>query len=270
MISVTSAQLDAWLAALMFPLARLLGLFATAPVFSNRAIPVRIRLTMALGIALALLPALPAMPQTPPGGGIGLLVMVQQMFIGIAIGFMIRIVFAAIDMAGSLIGMQMGLSFAVFFDPDAGGQTAVLSDFLSLVATLLFLSINGHLMLVAALIRSFEWLPIGLNVVSASGWAYIARAGAAVFATGLLLSLPIVAVLLVANIALGILTRAAPQLNLFAIGFPVTLAMGFMGLILIMTNFGPVVVSLFEHGFDTISAMLEALAPLPPAPTPPR
>lgn len=269
MISITSAQLDAWLAALMFPLARLLGMFASAPVFSNRAVPMRVRMAIGLGIALALLPTLPPMPAIPPGGGLGLLIMVQQMFIGIAIGFMIRLVFAAIDMAGSLIGMQMGLSFAVFFDPDAGGQTAVLSDFLGLVATLLFLAINGHLMLVEVLIRSFEWLPVGVNVLSANGWAQIARAGGAVFATGLMLSLPVVAVLLVANIALGILTRAAPQLNLFAIGFPVTLAMGFIALVLIMTNFGPVVQSLFERGFETTTLILEALAPqAPPAPPP--
>lgn len=263
MLSVTATQLDAWLAALMFPLARLLGLFATAPIFSNRGVSVRVRLAIGLGVGIALLPVMPAMPAVPPGSGVGLMIMVQQMFIGIAIGFMLRIVFAAIDMAGSLIGMQMGLSFAIFFDPDAGGQTAVLSDFMSLVATLLFLAINGHLIMIDLLVRSFEWLPVGTASVSADGWGYIARAGAAVFATGLLLSLPVVAVLLVANIALGILTRAAPQLNLFAIGFPITLAMGFFALMLIMTNFGPVVQSLFERGFDTVPVMLEALAPRP-------
>lgn len=262
MLSVTAAQLDAWLAALMFPLARLLGLFASAPIFSNRGVSVRARLAIGLGIGIALVPVMPPMPAVSPGSGIGLIIMVQQMFIGIAIGFMVRLVFAAVDMAGSLIGMQMGLSFAIFFDPDAGGQTAVLSDFLSLVATLLFLAINGHLILVDLLVRSFEWLPVSTTVINAEGWGYIARAGATVFATGLLLSLPVVAVLLVANIALGILTRAAPQLNLFAIGFPITLAMGFFALLLIMTNFGPVVQSLFERSFDTIPQMLEALAPI--------
>lgn len=264
MLSVTTAQLDAWLAALMFPLARLLGMFATAPIFSNRSVSVRARLAIGLGIGIALIPAMPAMPAVAPGSGIGLMIMAQQMFIGIAIGFMVRLVFAAVDMAGSLIGMQMGLSFAIFFDPDAGGQTAVLSDFFSLVATLLFLAINGHLIMANLVILSFEWLPVGTAVINADGWGYIARAGATVFAMGLLLSLPVIAVLLVANISLGILTRAAPQLNLFAIGFPITLAMGFFALLLIMTNFGPVVQSLFEQSFETVPIMLEALAPLPP------
>jgi flagellar biosynthetic protein FliR len=132
-----------------------------------------------------------------------------------------------------------------------------------LVATLLFLAINGHLIMIDLLVRSFEWLPVGTASFSADGWGYIARAGTTVFATGLLLSLPVVAVLLVTNIALGILTRAAPQLNLFAIGFPLTLAMGFFALMLIMTNFGPVVQSLFERSFDTVPILLEALSPRP-------
>ncbi|WP_287366172.1 flagellar biosynthetic protein FliR [Thauera sp.] len=264
MLSVTAAQLDAWLAALMFPLARILGLFASAPIFSNRGVPARVRLAIGLGVAIALLPVMPPMPDVPPSSGIGLAIFGQQIFIGVAIGFMIRIVFAAVDMAGALIGMQMGLSFAIFFDPDAGGQTAVLSDFLNLIATLLFVAVNGHLLMIEALVRSFEWLPVGTEIVRAEGWGYIARAGLTVFAAGLLLSLPVIGVLLVANIALGVLTRAAPQLNLFAVGFPVTLTAGFIGVLLIMTNFAPVLQTLFERGFDEIGRMLEALAPLPP------
>ncbi|MDD3676127.1 MAG: flagellar biosynthetic protein FliR [Thauera propionica] len=264
MLSVTAAQLDAWLAALMFPLARILGLFASAPIFSNRGVPARVRLAIGLGVAIALLPVMPPMPDVPPSSGVGLAIFGQQIFIGVAIGFMIRIVFAAVDMAGALIGMQMGLSFAIFFDPDAGGQTAVLSDFLNLIATLLFVAVNGHLLMIEALVRSFEWLPVGTEIVRAEGWGYIARAGLTVFAAGLLLSLPVIGVLLVANIALGVLTRAAPQLNLFAVGFPVTLTAGFIGVLLIMTNFAPVLQTLFERGFDEIGRMLEALAPLPP------
>ncbi len=264
MLTVTAAQLDAWIAALMFPLARLLGLFSSAPVFSNRGVSVRVRLAIGIGVAVAVVPVMPPMPAIPPDSGVGMMVFAQQIFIGIAIGFMMRLVFAAVDVAGALIGMQMGLSFATFFDPDSGGQTAVMSDFLSLVATLLFLAVNGHLLLIDVLVRSFEWLPVGVETMRAGGWGYIARAGVTVFASGLLLSLPIVAVLLVANIALGVLTRAAPQLNLFAVGFPITLSAGFIGVVLVMTSFAPVIHSLFEHGFDSIGLMLEALAPLPP------
>ena len=261
MIDVSAAQLDAWIGALMFPLGRLLGLFSSAPVFSNRGVSVRVRLAIGMGVAIAVLPVMPPMPQVPPGSGLGLAIFAQQIFIGIAIGFVMRIVFAAVDMAGALIGMQMGLSFAIFFDPDAGGQTAVLSDFLNLLATLIFLAINGHLLMVDILVRSFEWLPVSTAVVDAGGWGFLARAGVTVFSAGLLLSLPIIAILLIANIALGVLTRAAPQLNLFAVGFPITLTAGFIGVLLVMTNFAPVLQSLFERSFDAIALLLEALAP---------
>jgi flagellar biosynthetic protein FliR len=263
MLSVTSAQLDVWLAAFMFPLVRLLGLVMAAPVFSNRGMPVRVRLAAGLGIAIAVLPSLPPMPDIAPGSGVGLVVMGQQVFIGAAIGFSIRLVFAAIDLAGSFIGMQMGLSFALFFDPNSGGQSAVLADFLSLIATLLFLALDGHLIMIDLLVRSFEWLPVGSGI-NGSGWGLIPRAGSAIFATGLLLSLPVLAVLLVSNTALGVLTRASPQLNLFAIGFPITMTAGYLTLILLMTNFGPVVRSLFERSFDAVPVILEALTPLSP------
>jgi len=263
----TSAQLDAWLAAFMFPLARLLGMMMSAPIFSNRGMSVRLRLAAGIGIAVAVLPAAPPMPDIAPGSGIGLMILAQQIFIGAAIGFTIRLVFAAIDVAGSFIGMQMGLSFALFFDPNSGGQSAVLADFMSMVAALLFLSLDGHLILVELVVRSFEWLPVGMGV-NGQGWSFIPRAGAAIFSTGLLLSLPMLAVLLVSNTAMGILTRASPQLNLFAVGFPVTMFLGFFAFTLLMSNVGPVFHNLFERGFDAVPALLEALTPLPASTNP--
>jgi flagellar biosynthetic protein FliR len=109
------------------------------------------------------------------------------------------------------------------------------------------------------LVRSFEWLPITATPLSSGGWSYIVRYATVIFATGLLLALPMLTALLVTNIALGILTRAAPQLNLFAIGFPISLAMGMMVVMLAMNFLGPVIVSFFERGFSAIEAMLAAL-----------
>jgi hypothetical protein len=125
MISITSAQLDAWLALFIFPLSRILGLLATAPVFNNAALPVRMRLIAGLAITLALAPALPPLPALPASSWLGLIVLGQQILIGVLLGFALRITFAAVDVAGELIGLQMGLSFATFFDPTSGGQTPV-------------------------------------------------------------------------------------------------------------------------------------------------
>ncbi|NMG77549.1 flagellar biosynthetic protein FliR [Aromatoleum diolicum] len=257
MLSITSAQLDAWLAALMFPLARLLGLVSAAPLFSNRMVPVRVRLAVGLATALAVLPALPPMPPMPADSMLTLTILAQQAFIGIAMGFMMRLMFAAVDLAGEMIGLQMGLSFAVFFSPQSGGQTSVIAEFLGLITLLVFVAMNGHLMLINILVASFEWLPVG-KLPKAEGWMLIVSYATVMFASGLLLALPMVAALLITNTALGVLTRAAPQLNLFAVGFPVTLSVGFLVLLLTLGTFAPVLQRLFENGFEAVDQLLRS------------
>lgn len=258
MLTFTSAQLDAWLAAFVFPLTRILALVATAPVFSNVALPRRVRLGLGVALAVALAPLLPLLPAISPGSGIGLAVLAQQVLIGVAMGFVMRIVFAAIDVAGELIGLQMGLSFAVFFDPQTNSQTPVVAEFLGLLATLVFLALNGHLMLLAVLAKSFELMPISTTPFSAFGLEMLARWGATLFAAGVLLCLPLVAALLITNIALGVITRAAPQLNIFAVGFPVTLFVGFSVLLLTLPYMAPLFERFFESGFEVMGQVLQA------------
>lgn len=258
MISVTSAQLDAWLVAFFFPLARILGLMATAPIFNNAALPARVRLIAGLAIAIALAPALPPMPAIPAGSWLGLMVLAQQVLIGILMGFTLRIAFAAIDLAGELIGLQMSLSFAVFYDPGSSGQTPVVTEFLGLLASLIFLAINGHLLTLGALAESFRLLPVGVAPPAAQGlWALLAWS-AALFSMGLLLSLPVVGALLIANIALGVLARVAPQLNLFSVGFPVTIVAGFVMLGLFLPYFGAALQALFDQSFEALRGLLLA------------
>lgn len=258
MISVTSAQLDLWLAALFFPLARIGGLMLTVPVFSNAAVPTRIRLIVALALAFAVAPLLPPLPQTPAGSWLSLGIVLQQFAIGAAMGLVVRIAFASVDVAGELIGLQMGLSFAVSYDPQAGGQTPVLAEFMGLITTLMFLALNGHLMVVTALAESFRLLPIALEPAFSANLAALLRWSGAIFATGLLLSLPLIAALLIANIALGVLSRIAPQLNLFAVGFPVTLALGFVVLMLSLPYFGSALQHVFEQTFTALEQVLTA------------
>lgn len=240
MITVSSAQLDAWLAMLMFPLARVLGLFAIAPIFGGLGVPRRIRLIIGLAVAFALMPGLPAMPSVPPGSWTGILIIAQQMIIGVLMGFTLRIIFAAVDVAGELIGLQMGLSFAVFYDPQNAGQSPVLSEFLGLLTTLIFLAMNGHLLTLAVLAESFQLLPVGTTPLSGQGFAAAVSWAAVLFSVGVLLSLPVVAALLITNLAMGVLSRVAPQLNLFAVGFPVTLFVGLLVLLLGLSHQVPV------------------------------
>lgn len=148
MWTVTEAQWSAWISAYFFPAVRILALLAVAPVFSNRALPTRIRLVLGLAITVAVAPVLPPAPPIPLDSWLIYPVVAAEFGLGVAFGFILRFVFAAIDLAAALIGFQMGLSFAVFYSPTAGTQTPVFNEFFGVVATLLFLALDGHLMLV--------------------------------------------------------------------------------------------------------------------------
>ncbi|MBI3525162.1 MAG: flagellar biosynthetic protein FliR [Betaproteobacteria bacterium] len=263
MISFTSAQLDLWLATFMFPLARVLALMVTAPVFNNAALSQQLRLVIGLAVSFGLAPALPPMPPISPGSWLGLAVLAQQILIGVVFGLTLRIVFSAADMAGELIGLQMGLSFATFYDPQSASETPVVSEFLGLLATLLFLAMNGHLLTLSVLAESFKLLPVTATPFAAKGLLAFMSWSAIIFSAGLLLALPIIAALLIANIALGVLARVASSLNIFAVGFPVTIVAGFAVLMLSLPYFGTALEKLYDRGFMALSGILRAGAGLP-------
>ncbi len=225
MVSFSSELLQAWIIGLLWPLTRVLGVITAAPVFGDTAIPNQVKLGFGVVLTLIIVPTIPALPQFDIFSFQGLLILVQQLIIGLAIGFSMRLVFAAVAMAGQLIGMSMGLGFASFFDPQSQGQSTAVSQFLMLLAMLVFLSLDGHLMMVSAIADSFVTMPIslhgtGLNPMRMVLW------GETIFSSGLLLAMPVIAALLITNMALGVLTRTSPQLNIFGIGFPVTLSIG--------------------------------------------
>lgn len=252
MISLTAAEINAWVVAFFFPLTRVLAVLASAPPFSNPALPVRVRLIIGLAITFAILPVLPAMPAVDPASATGLLILAQQLLIGVAMGFAVRLVFGAVDLAGNMIGLQMGLGFATSFDPQSAGQTAVISEFMGLLALLVFMAINGHLMVIATLTHSFASIPVAAPNIGPSTWRNLASSGAIIFSSGLLLALPILVALLITNLALAILSRAAPQLNLIVIGFPLTIALGFAALMVGLPYLGVPLQQLFEYALQSM------------------
>lgn len=231
MLTFGSAELSAWLAAFLWPFARVLGLLIAAPLFGNPRFPLRVRLGLALLITVVVAPTLPPVPQVAPDSLAGLGIFAQQLLIGLTMGFAVRLVFTAVEMAGELIGMQMGLGFAMFYDPQNAGQMPVVGQFLGVLTTLIFLALNGHLLMLSALAESFRDLPVG-TLPGTGRWLDIAGWGAGIFSAALLLAMPVIAALLTVNLALAALTRSSPQLNVFAIGFPITLAVGFAALLL--------------------------------------
>ncbi|RZA36310.1 MAG: flagellar biosynthetic protein FliR [Lysobacteraceae bacterium] len=269
MLSLTTGEMNAWIVGLLWPLTRILGLVASAPLFGNAGVPMQIKLALGVLLAAVIAPTVPEIPAIEPTSWAGILILVKELLIGVAMGFAMRIVFAAIEYAGEVASMTMGLGFAVFFDPNSRGRSAAVAQFLTLVATMAFLAVNAHLVLLAALAESFHALPISATPFSGNAPLELARWGGKIFSTGLQLSLPIVGALLVTNVALGILTRAAPQLNIFGIGFPVTLGVGFLTLSLALPYLGMPIVNLFNQGIEAGRAVPRAgvQRTTPPAPS---
>lgn len=258
MINLTTAQLDAWIVAFAYPLIRILSFIAAVPLWSTAGIPRRTRLILAIAITIALAPMLPAMPNVAPGSLAGLWILFMEMLIGIAMGFAARIVFSAVDLAGEFISSQMGLGFATFYDPLNSSQTPVIAEFLGLIGLLIFLSINGHLVFVATLAQSFQVIPVSPNPLGAGSWLNLAELAGKIFSAGLLIALPVIVALMIINVALAVLTRAAPQLNIFSLGFPLTLLGGFFALAISMNYLAVPIQALYEYA---MSAMLGFAVP---------
>lgn len=259
--SVTSEQLSVWMVAFLWPFARMLALIGTAPVFSETAVPRSAKVGLAALLSMVITPTLGALPAVPLVSAGGLWILIQQVLIGAAMGFSMRMVFAIVQAAGEYAGLQMGLSFASFFDPTSGGNTMVLARLLNVMAILIFLATDGHLVLIMTLVESFRTLPIADTPLAASGWFLLVSAGSQIVSGGLMLALPLIATLLTLNLAMGILNRVSPQFSIFAVGFPITLLAGIGMLQLLMQYIAPFLAPRFAAGLAFILQFLQGLRP---------
>lgn len=260
-LSVTSAQLSAWMVAFLWPFVRMLALISTAPVFGESLVQRQVKVGLAALLAIVIGPTLGPMPVIPVVSVAGVWILMQQIIIGAAMGFSMRMVFASVQAAGEFVGLQMGLSFASFFDPSNGGNTMVLSRLLNVLATLIFLAVDAHLMVIVTLAESFHALPIADAPLAAIGWRVLVLAGSTIFSAGLMLALPLITILLTINLAMGLLNRASPQLSIFAVGFPLTLLVGIAMLQLLMPHLGPFLEQQFAAGLATMLHVTQGLRP---------
>jgi flagellar biosynthetic protein FliR len=229
-ISLTEADLIAWISPVFWPFVRVLGVFTSAPIFSSKMFTVRARVALAFLVALASQASLPQAPLIGFNDPHALGVLMQQVGVGLSIGFAVRLVFAAVELAGEVIGFQMGLNFASFFDPTMGAQSSAVAIFFSQITSLLFVVMNGHIMVLMAVNKSFQAFPIDQNFLQALSRMKLYTLGTDLFASALWIALPIIGMLMFTNLALGIISRVAPQLNIFAIGFPITVLVGLVGI----------------------------------------
>lgn len=241
------AQLWLWMVAMIRPGAA----FLAAPVFGAAFVPVQLRLIIALAIGI---PALAATNFTLPAEGLvsidGVLLVAGEVMAGLAIGFAVQIGFSAALVAGELIGNAMGLGFAGMVDPSSGQQNPVLGQFLSILGTFLFLAIGGHLALAASIVESYRALPVGDAWLSAEAMRGLVFFGGVLFAAGLSIALPVAFAVVLVQIVMGMLARSAPQLNLFAVGFPAALLAGLVLLAIAAPVMGEGLVAAIQLGLE--------------------
>jgi flagellar biosynthesis protein FliR len=226
--SVDLAAIQHLLGSLMWAVGRVSGMCLLAPVFGDAVMPKRIRLAVMLVLAFVLAPLAPTQIDLASADGVA--TMVSQVLVGAAIGFVLKLAFEAVSLGGQLVGQSMSLGFAETVDPRGGGSSPVISQFYLLMVTLLFLAMNGHLRLIALLADSFSSLPPGGPAIDANGLHAVVSFATQLFGGAVRVALPAMTSLLMVNIGFAAISRAAPSMNLFAVGFPITVTLGFVAL----------------------------------------
>lgn len=254
---ITDAQIASWVSDFLWPFFRIGAFFMIVPIFGAQVVPARIRMGLALAMTVALYPVLPPMPVIEVTGLQSLVIIAMQILIGLTLGFVVLTILQVFVLAGQTISMQMGLGFASMVDPANGVSVAVLSQWYQVLVTLVFLSINGHLIVLEVLAESFQLMPVSDSAFSQSVFMSVAQFGAWLFEASLMLALPAIAALLLVNLTFGVMTRAAPQLNVFALGFPVTML---AGLVIVWASYWvalPMVQQLLDVHLDFMMQILQ-------------
>ncbi len=240
----------------LLPFVRLAGFVMVAPIFSTGFVPRRVRVGLSVMLALIVMPNLTPDMSFDPVSLEGVIMLIQQMIIGIALGFVMQIIFAAIVNAGQLVGMQMGLGFAQMMDPTSGVTVPVIGQFYNLMGVLLFLAMNGHLVLIQVLVDSFSILPVAAGGLPNSSLINIAYFGSWIFSGAVMIALPAIISLLMISVVMGVVTKSTPQMNIFAVGFAITIIAGFIIILVTLSTAFPQMARLFGEGFAFMREML--------------
>lgn len=257
MISLSEQELLGLVSEYVYPFFRYGAFFMAAPIFGTKIVSMRVRVVLSLALTLLLVPLLPPFERFDGVSVTSFIVVTHQIIIGIALGFVLQVMFQVFVLAGQYIAMKMGLGFASMNDPSSGVSVTILSQFYLLTASLLFLSINGHLKIISMLHDSFIVLPVSTEGLSIGALQSIINLGGWMFSSALTIALPVLTALLLVNIAFGIVNRAAPQMNIFAVGFPITLMLGMLIMWVSFPSFETAFVRYIEQGISYAENIME-------------
>jgi flagellar biosynthesis protein FliR len=258
-IEVSFAQMEAWLSLFLWPFTRITSFILASPIFGHSSVPARVKIGLGIFLTIVISSTLPPLPAIPFTSWSGLGILTEQIIIGLSMGLALHIMFTVVQAGGEFIGMQMGLGFASFFSPETGANTMILSRILYLLTLLIFITLDAHLMVIETMANSFVTLPIGFGTLNAGAFELLVRFASTIFTSGLLFALPLMSALLVINLGMGILNRAAPQFTIFSIGFPITLVVGIFLLSVIMGDLARFLESLFSQGLLFLNNLIETM-----------
>lgn len=252
MFYLTDAEITEFIGRYLWPLFRISAVLMSMPILGTRVVTARVRIVLALCMTWLIVPLLPPVPSVPLLSLVSGVIIVQQIIIGLAIGFFLQVVFQVFVLAGQFMAMKMGLGFAAMNDPASGVNVTVLSQYYLVLTTLLFLSMNGHLVVFQMMLESFTTLPIAAEGIGLEVFWQIATSGSWMFSRALLIAMPVLTSLMIVNLAFGVMSRAAPQMNVFAVGFPITLVFGLVIIWFSMPSFLPNYQRFVEEGFNAL------------------
>ncbi len=247
-MTFTEIQIGEFIAAVFWPFVRISALFLSMPLFYNKQITTKVKILLAVSITWIVFPTLEAPPLVAVFSAESLLILAQQVVIGVLMGFILQFAFGSLAIAGEMVGYSMKLGMAKMADPINGIQVPIVTTLYFTLGMLVMLAMDIHLVMIELLVDSFTVFPVAVDGVTRNTFWEVIGWGTRMFEIGLLMSLPIVGSLLLLDIALGVISRAAPQLQIFAIGFPVTLI---AGLLLIWLTL-PVVFEVFIEEIDEL------------------
>ena len=226
MLDVSFLQMEQMVGDFLLPFFRIAAFMMSMPLISTKYVPKRIRLILAVAFSVAIVPVLPAIPTVEGLSLSTYFLVIEQMLIGIAIGFSLHVMFQIFAIGGQLIANQMGLGFASVNDPANGVSIVVVGQYYMMLSMMLFITMNGHLIMFQTLAQSFEVIPVGVSAMQSINFFEIVKSGSWMFQSAIIMALPAVTSLLVVNVAFGVMSKASPQLNIIAIGFPFTMTLG--------------------------------------------
>lgn len=254
---VSEEQINQFIGQYLWPMIRIGAFYLAVPIIGARTVPARIRLILMLFTTLLVVPLLPNAPIVSFVSLQAVVMIVKEVLIGMALGFSLQIVMHVFILVGQFVALKLGLGFAAQNDPSSGISVTVLSQFYLLLTTLLFFAINGHLIMIQMIVDSFASFPVGGPGLTPAHYTHIVSMFSWMFASGLLISLPLLTSMMIVNMSFGVMSRSAPQMNVFTVGMPITLVFGFLLMWYSLSNFLPLFNQIIEEGLAAVSVLIE-------------